>query len=158
MASRIKAAVEAGKTKREEEKESRRRLAELRKDYAASDATHSGGGKRVEGQTNPTFDTVDTKDRAGEVSLLKSKTRGGNELSREVVQPPLSSSAPAPSKVKNKTVFQNGGDVEAPNAGIKALRKQADGGNKNAKKALQNIGYKNGGCVMTKTNQSPKLY
>ena len=158
MASRIKAAVEAGKTEREEEKERRRRLAELRKDYAASDATHSGGGKRVEGQKNPTFHTVDTKDRAGEVSLLKSKTRGGNELSREVVQPPPSSSAPAPSEVKNKVVFQNGGDVEAPNAGIKALRKQADGGNKNAKKALQNIGYKNGGCVMTKTNQSPKLY
>ena len=53
--------------------------------------------------------------------------------------------------------FSEGGRGEAPNAGIKALREQADGGNKNAKKALQNIGYKNGGCVMTKTNQQPKL-
>jgi hypothetical protein len=43
MASRIKAAVEAGKTKREEEKKRRLRLADLRKDHAASDATHSGG-------------------------------------------------------------------------------------------------------------------
>ena len=45
---------------------------------------------------------------------------------------------------------------KAPNAGIKALRKEAKT-NPNAKKALDNIGYKNGGAVTVKTNQKPHM-
>ena len=47
-------------------------------------------------------------------------------------------------------------DKKDPNEGIKALRKQAKT-NPNAQKALDNIGYKNGGCVMVETNQKPKM-
>ena len=47
-------------------------------------------------------------------------------------------------------------DKKDPNEGIKALRKQANT-NPNAQKALDNIGYKNGGCVMVETNQKPKM-
>tara|TARA_B100001287_G_C22493854_1_gene440258 strand:+ start:44 stop:211 length:168 start_codon:yes stop_codon:yes gene_type:complete len=45
---------------------------------------------------------------------------------------------------------------EAPNEGIKALREEAKT-NPKAQKALDNMGYKNGGAVMTKTNQKPHM-
>ena len=99
---------------------------------------------------------------ASGATALKGSLRG-SQLSAEKMSEDPARGGTDPERKKGKSAlkalsFQNGGDVEAPNAGIKALRKQADGGNKNAEKALQNIGYKNGGCVMTKTNQSPKLY
>ena len=45
---------------------------------------------------------------------------------------------------------------KAPNDGIIALRKLAKT-NPNAQKALDKIGYKNGGAVMVKTNQKPHM-
>ena len=47
-------------------------------------------------------------------------------------------------------------EKKAPNEGVKALREQAKT-NPNAQKALDRIGYKNGGCVMVKTNQKPHM-
>tara|TARA_R110002020_G_scaffold377785_1_gene588856 strand:- start:1309 stop:1512 length:204 start_codon:yes stop_codon:yes gene_type:complete len=47
-------------------------------------------------------------------------------------------------------------EKKAPNEGVKALREQART-NPNAQKALDRIGYKNGGCVMVKTNQKPHM-
>jgi hypothetical protein len=47
-------------------------------------------------------------------------------------------------------------DKKAPNEGIKALREEAKT-NPKAQKALDNMGYKNGGAVMTKTNQKPHM-
>ena len=47
-------------------------------------------------------------------------------------------------------------DKKAPNEGIKALREEAKT-NPKAQEALNNIGYKNGGAVMTKTNQKPHM-
>jgi len=155
-------------------------LAETRRNYASAD--YDNVDLRTKGQTNPTYMSLDTSDLPGKTTLGKSKNRGGDTYNSGAVKP--EDSSPPPSRRSNKSgitpapnpdknfdgkgltkslrpvlrKFGEGGDVEAPNAGIKALREQADGGNKNAKKALQNIGYKNGGCVMTKTNQSPKLY
>jgi len=45
---------------------------------------------------------------------------------------------------------------KAPNEGVKALRKLAKT-NPNAQKALDKIGYKNGGAVVVKTNQKPHM-
>jgi|TARA_R110000744_G_scaffold157827_1_gene273800 hypothetical protein len=49
--------------------------------------------------------------------------------------------------------------IPQDNKGAQALAEKAKGGNSNAAKALDkmNYAYKNGGCVMTKTNQQPKL-
>ena len=47
-------------------------------------------------------------------------------------------------------------EKKAPDEGIKALREQAKT-NPNAQNALDNIVYKNGGCVMVKTNQKPHM-
>ena len=55
-----------------------------------------------------------------------------------------------------RRIIMDNSDKKDPNEGIKALRKQAKT-NPNAQKALDNIGYKNGGCVMVKTNQKPKM-
>jgi|TARA_A100001015_G_C14699631_1_gene597741 hypothetical protein len=45
---------------------------------------------------------------------------------------------------------------KSPNEGIKALRKEAET-NPKAQKALDNMGYKNGGVVTVKTNQKPHM-
>ena len=47
-------------------------------------------------------------------------------------------------------------EKKAPNDGVKALRELAKT-NPNAQKALDRIGYKNGGAVVVKTNQNPHM-
>jgi hypothetical protein len=53
-------------------------------------------------------------------------------------------------------MMMDNSEKKAPNEGIKALREKAKT-NPNAKKALDNIGYKNGGVAMVKTNQKPHM-
>tara|TARA_R110002020_G_scaffold378615_1_gene589587 strand:- start:479 stop:682 length:204 start_codon:yes stop_codon:yes gene_type:complete len=55
-----------------------------------------------------------------------------------------------------RRIMMDNSEKKAPNEGIKALREQAKT-NPNAKKALDNIGYKNGGAVNVKTNQKPHM-
>ena len=151
-------------------------LAETRRDYASAD--YGNVDLRTKGQTNPTYMSLDTSDLPGKTTLGKSKNLGGGSMPDGAVKP--EDSSPPPSRRSNKSgitpapkpdknfggkgvtkslrpQYRNFGEGGEVNAGIKALRKQANGGNTNAKKALTNMGYKNGGSVMTRTNQKPYI-
>jgi len=98
IAGSVLTATERARKNRAQQRARANTLAETRRRYATADANRSldaGGTRRVEGQSNPTYESIKTNDRPGETRLLKDKV-SKNSVSK----------APTPQPEPEKPAYQ----------------------------------------------------